>query len=115
VERADARSRQIDRPDGVVDVLQVKANTVEPRPCSLARNLFTKHRDRVALSYEPEPAIPKIARIVGAKGLTSPRPRLAGTGAGPDGSVIWPSCEPQGVAPSSDAGEEMALNKSGEV
>jgi hypothetical protein len=41
--------------------------------------------------------------------------RLAGAGTGPHGSVVWPSGKAQGKRPSADAGEEMALDVSGEV
>jgi hypothetical protein len=40
---------------------------------------------------------------------------LAGTRAGPNRSIVWPSGEAHGMAPSADAGEEMALGVSVEV
>jgi hypothetical protein len=41
--------------------------------------------------------------------------RLARTGTGPNRSIIWPACAPKGVAPNTDAGEEVALRESVEV
>jgi hypothetical protein len=40
--RADARSAQISRPDGVARSFQVSAYKVEPPEAVLARNLFAK-------------------------------------------------------------------------
>jgi len=47
--------------------------------------------------------------------MGSARERLTGTRACPNRSVIGPPGKPQGVGPSSNAGEEMALLISGEV
>jgi hypothetical protein len=115
VERADARSAEIDRPDGVVRRFQVSRNTIEPSKSIRARNLFTKDDARAALANELEPRRPKVARIVGASGFPGVRERLTGTRSGPDGAVVWPSGESQGVTPSADAGEEVALREASEV
>jgi hypothetical protein len=40
---------------------------------------------------------------------------LAGTGAGPDGLVVGPSCKTEGVGPDADPGEEVALGVALEV
>jgi hypothetical protein len=40
---------------------------------------------------------------------------LAGAGAGPDFAVVGPSGESEGVAPDSDASEEVALPEASEV
>jgi len=34
---------------------------------------------------------------------------LAGTASGPDGEVVWYTCEAKGVGPDTDACEEVAL------
>ena len=52
VRRTDARSAEIDSPDGVVRCFQVSVNKVEPTEAVLARNLFSKHRCRLALPDE---------------------------------------------------------------
>lgn len=115
MERADARSAEIRRPDGVIRLFQVSRNTIEPSKSIRARNLLTKDDVREALADELEPRRPKMARIVGAIFLPGVAERLAGTGACPDWPFVWPSGEPQGVGPSADAGEEMALDEAGEV
>lgn len=40
---------------------------------------------------------------------------LAGDAGGPYRLFVWPSCKAQGVAPSADAGEEVALSVASEV
>jgi hypothetical protein len=115
VERADARSRQTDRPDGVAFTFQVIAKTVEPSEGNRARNLFTNDDDRAALANELEPRRPKVARITPASAGAGDRERLTGAAAGPHGSRIGPAGEPEGEAPSADAGEEMALAEAAHV
>jgi hypothetical protein len=115
VERADARSAEITRPDGVVRRFQVSRNTIEPSKSIRARNLLTKDDCRAALRNELVPRRPKVARIIGAIAFPRTRERLTGTTPGPDGSLVRPSGEAQGVAPSADAGEEMALGKSSNI
>jgi hypothetical protein len=66
VERADARSRQTDRPHGVVFSFQVIAKTVEPAVSNRVFNLLTKDDWRAALFDELIPRWPKIAGIVPA-------------------------------------------------
>jgi hypothetical protein len=51
-----------------------------------------------------------MAGIVGAIAFPSAREGLTGTGARPDGSVVRPAGESEGVAPSPDAGEEVTLS-----
>jgi hypothetical protein len=113
--RADAASRQISRPDGVATRFHVSVNKVEPVPAVLTRNLFSKDDWRAALLDEPEPRWPKMARIVGTLAAARHAPRLAGTGACPDSTIVGPSSETQGIAPSSDAGEEMALREPSQI
>jgi hypothetical protein len=50
-----------------------------------------------------------VSLIVAATLLAGRAEGLAGARACPNRSVIRPSCESQGVAPSADAGEEVAL------
>ena len=109
VRRADARSRQIERPDGVVDSFQVSENKVEPVAAVRARSLFAKDRARSALADEWKPRWPKVARIVGTLAFARHAPRLTGTGSRPTFAIVCPAGESERVAPSADAGEEMTL------
>ena len=115
VERADARSAEINRPDGVTRSFQVSVNTVDPAETICARNLFTKDDVRAALAEQVEPRRPKVAAIVGASALPRARERLTGTAPRPDGAIIGPAGEAQGVGPATDAGEEMALLEAAEI
>ena len=58
VRRADARSAEINRPDGVALVFQVSANKVEPSKAVFACNLLAKDALRSALADEPLPCRP---------------------------------------------------------
>lgn len=115
VERADARSRETTRPDGVVFRFQVIAKTVEPPVGNRAFNLFTKDDWRSALAEEVVPRRPKVARIVPASLGAGRREGLTGTTAGPDGTIVGPSGESERVAPATEAGEEMALDEPAHV
>jgi hypothetical protein len=113
--RADARSRQTDRPRGVAATFQVIANKIEPAVSNRALNLFAKQDARLALGNELEPRRPKMARI-GAPSFAPGRGEgLAGTRAGPDGAIVGPSGEAQGDGPTPDPGEEVALVIPGEI
>jgi hypothetical protein len=92
-----------------------KEAKIEPSESIRARNLLTKDDCRAALAYEFEPRRPKMARIVGAIAFPRRRERLTGTTAGPALSIVWPSSEPQRIAPSANAGEEVTLRESSEV
>lgn len=54
----DARSAQIDRPDGVVLSFQVSLNKVEPTEAVFARNLLSKDLRRSADANEMVPVRP---------------------------------------------------------
>lgn len=58
VRRADARSAEIDRPDGVSLSFQVVLYKVEPSKAVLARNLLAKDDARVELADEVMPVRP---------------------------------------------------------
>jgi hypothetical protein len=115
VERADARTRETDRPDGVVFSFQVIAKTIEPSISNRCFNLFTKDDWRAALADELIPRRPKIAGIVPASLGAGRREGLTGAASGPDFAVIRPSGESEREAPSPDAGEEMALSESSNI
>ena len=48
-----------------------------------------------------------MAGIVLPESLSGRAERLTGAGTCPDGAVVGPSCELEGVVPSSDSGEEV--------
>jgi hypothetical protein len=109
VRSAEARSAQIDRPEGVIRSFQVSRNKVEPLEAVAARNLLSKDRCRAALRDETEELRPEVASVVKAASLAGCREGLAGAGAGPDGLVIGHAGHAEREAPAPDAGEEMAL------
>jgi hypothetical protein len=111
----DARSRQTDRPDGVTVSFQVIANKVKPAVSNRSRNLLTKEDWRAALADEAMPRWPKMARIGPPPRFSRTTEGLARTTTRPNRSVIGPSGESEGEAPSADAGEEMALGVASEV
>ena len=115
VRRADARSAQIERPDGVTRAFQVRLNKVEPRKCVLACNLLAKDDARASESNEMKPGGPYMPLIIKPAPCACRAERLARAGAGPDGPIVGPSGLSQGEGPDSNAGEEMALGESGEI
>ena len=112
---ADARSAQIDSPNGVARCFQVSVYSVEPAEAVLARNLLSKDNWRAALCDEPVELGPEVALVFDAFALTGGAERLAGAASGPDGPVVGPSGEAEGVAPDADAGEEVALGVTAQV
>jgi hypothetical protein len=112
---ADARSAQICRPDGVARCFHVRLYSVEPSEAVLARNLLSKDDWRRALANEPMELRPEVALVFERFALPCGGEGLARAGACPDGTVVWPSGEAEGVAPHSDAGEEVALGIASEV
>ncbi len=115
VRRAEPRSAGIDRPDSVTRRFQVSANKVEPSKCVRACNLLAKDNVRSALANEPRPVRPEMALITESRAAPRRGEGLAGAGAGPDGPVVWPAGEAEGIGPGSNAGEEMTLGEPPEV
>lgn len=116
--RPETCSAKISRPDGVVRSLEISGNAVEPLEPIVACNLLPKDDARATELEEPEPRRPEVPLVVvPARSLPDVRgaPWLTGTGAGPHGPIVGPSGEPERVRPSSDPGEEMTLNKPGEL
>jgi hypothetical protein len=111
VRRADARSAQISSPDGVARCFQVSAYNVEPAEAVLARNLLSKDDWRTALGDEPVKLGPEVALVGKSGSLSGGAEGLTRAGASPDGSVVGPSCETEGVGPDADPGEEVALRE----
>jgi hypothetical protein len=112
VRRAEARSREYHRPDGVSQRLQVIVNKVEPRLRVSGRNLLTKDRCRSALADEMEPCRPQVPLVSKPLSPACLAERLARAGSGPDGAIVGPAGASEGVGPDADAGEEVALSVS---
>jgi|ERR1700722_3929601 len=112
--RADARSAQIDRPNGVVRVFQIRLNKVEPLQSKLARNLLSKDNWRLALRDELEPCRPEMPLIIKAACKACRGERLARTAASPNFLIIGNICESERNRPAADAGKKMALGVGGE-
>ncbi len=115
VRSADARSAQISRPKGVARCFHVRLYSVEPAEAILTRNLLSKDDWRTALADEPVELGPEVALIGKSGSFSGGAEGLAGAGAGPDGPVVGPSCETEGVGPDADTGEEVALRVTLEV
>jgi hypothetical protein len=115
VRRADARSAEIDSPDGVARRFQVSVNKVEPTEAVLACNLLTKHDVRAALRDELEPRGPQVPLISKPSALACVAERLAGATARPNSAIVRPPSESEGIGPDADPGEEVTLREAGEV
>lgn len=114
VRSADARSRQYRRPEGVTASFQVRLNKVEPAEAVSARNLLSKDCWRDAdeiliLAEEVEPDRPEVSSVVEAPTLSCGAKGLAGAASRPNGSIIWPASESEGMTPNSDAREGVEL------
>jgi hypothetical protein len=109
VGRPDARSAEIDRPNGVVRSFQVSRYKVEPSEPSRACNLLAKDDCRTELRDKMEEGGPEVPLVSSPKSAACRAERLAGTGAGPGGALVGPSGLPEGVTPGSNSCEPMAL------
>jgi hypothetical protein len=113
--RADARSRQYGRPDGVTKSFQVIRHKIEPVMANRRLNLFSKNRCRPPRADEPEPDGPEMTRIGEAGASSGSRKTLAGTRSCPCRALVRPARQPEREGPAADSGEEMALGKSGKI
>jgi hypothetical protein len=77
--RADARSAQICRPDGVARGFHVSAYKVEPTEAVLARNLLSKDDCRLALADEVVPMRPEVPLVSNPRSSACRAERLART------------------------------------
>jgi hypothetical protein len=68
-----------------------------------------------ALADEPEHLGPQVTLVCVSFPLSGGGKWLAGTGAGPDRSVVGPACELKGVVPAADAREQVNPGKSANV
>jgi hypothetical protein len=115
VRSADARRAQISRCAGVARSFQVSLYKVEPLEAIFACNLLAKDDWRPALADESKELGPEMSLVGKSGAFTGGAKRLTGARAGPDGTIVGPSCKTQGVAPDADAGEEMTLDETCEV
>ncbi len=115
VRSTDARSRERDRPDPVSQTFQVILYKVDPRVCVATCNLLSKDRCRAPLRDEVMEGGPEMPLVIKPSARACRAERLARAGTGPNRSVIGPAGTPQGQAPYSDAGEEVALGESAQV
>jgi hypothetical protein len=78
-------------------------------PLHSARNLFAKDCCRSSLLDKPQPGRPKVPLVSKPRLAACRGERLAWAASGPNRPVIRPTSKTQGVAPSADAGEKVAL------
>ena len=90
-------------------------NKVEPVKAILACNLLAKDDARAALADEVVEDRPEVSAVVEPAAFACRAEGLTWATSGPDWTVVVPSGKTQGVAPPSDAGEEMALGVADEV
>jgi hypothetical protein len=107
--RSFAASRQIRRCDGIVELFQVKRYSIEPFKSVVWRNLLAKERCRAALRDEAVELGPQVPLVHFALSLAGARKRLAWAASSPNPNIVWPPCELEGIGPSADPGEEVAL------
>jgi hypothetical protein len=113
--QSDARRAQIGGPAGISHCFQVSLYSSVPLAAILVRNLLSKDRCRLALGDEVVKSGPEVSFVGMALSESRARKRLTRAGSGPDGPVVGPTGEAQGVGPSADSGEEMALRVSGKI
>ncbi len=109
VRSTDARRRERDGPESVVQGFQVNLYKVEPRFCVFARNLLSNDRCRLALLNEVVKGGPEMPLIIKPAAFTCRAERLARATSCPDRLIVGPSGLSQGVTPDPDPGKEVAL------
>jgi hypothetical protein len=112
---AEARSANIDSPDGVIRCFQVSAYKVEPAETVATGNLLSSHDWRAALRDEAIEVGPEVAIVGNASALSGRTEGLAGARPCPDRSVVSPARETERKPPAADAGEEVALGEASDV
>ena len=111
----DARRRERDDPEGVTQTFQVVLYKVDPRLCVFACNLLSKDFWRSALLDEPVEVWPQVPLVSKPRSFACLAERLARTGTGPHGSVVWASGLAKRVTPHSDASEEVTLREASQI
>lgn len=107
VVRTRARGFHRQAPHGVAQGTQITSHKSEP--FRRARNLLSKDDCRVALADKLSPDRPEVAVVVEAFLITGEAEGLAGARASPNRSIVSPTGRPEGVRPSANPGEEVAL------
>lgn len=107
---SDASSAQIGGPDSIGVALQIRANAGQPFVASLSRNLLSKNDCRSALGDKASKDWPQMPLVCEPDLLPGRGKRLAGAGTSPNRSAVSPSGKSERMRPSTDAGEEMALD-----
>jgi hypothetical protein len=115
VECARARTAQIGACCAIGQCFKVSANTREPCPSSLARNLLSKDNWRAALANEAAELRPKVTRVLRPSALACAAEWLARAGAGPRHASVRPAGKAQRNTPAADTGEEVALDEPSQV
>lgn len=109
VRGAEAPSRNINRPAGVVFLRQVSVNKVEPSVAVFSASLLAKDHDGSSRGNEPKELGPEMPLVLERFAPAGDREGLAGTGARPDGSVVSPSGLPKRIRPDPYPGEKVTL------
>lgn len=91
VRSAEARSAEIERPEGVARSFQVSLNSVEPSKSVLGRNLLAKDDVRGVGSNEAEELGPQVTVVSGAGALACRAEGLAGARSCPNRSGVVPT------------------------
>ena len=113
VRRVDGASRDIDRPEGVARVFQIRGCSVEPMAANRSINLLS-HDDRgPAGGDEGKEVGPQVPWITSPEALSRDAFALARTGAGPNRSD--PAGEFARDFPEPGAGEEVSALVAGEI
>jgi len=112
---SDARSAGIENPIGVIRVLQVRSNNVEPSESVNARYLLAKANERSSCFDESKELWPKMPFVVERFAFAGRAEGLAWAGAGPDFAAVGPSGESQCIAPDGDSSEPVALSESFDI
>jgi hypothetical protein len=115
VRGVDRESWEIGAPAGVAFSFQISSNSVEPTVASRSRNLLS-HDDRGPDGGDEAMEVgPQVPWIVCTGAFARDTERLTWARPCPDWPVVWPSGETKGEGPSTDSGEEVALDEASEV
>ena len=109
------RSRDIDRPAGVIFTSQISGDSVEPIEASLSRNLLSNDDSGPAGTDEAKHVGPQMPWIVSPGAFAGLRERLTGAGARPKRSVVGPAGKAGGDRPEPTSGEQVDLGEASHV
>jgi len=104
--RADARSRENNRPAGVTFCFQVRENSIEPSVSNRCFNLLPKNALRFALSDEPESDRPQVTLVFAPFTFSGRTERLTGETGAPNRSACRPACKLEREIPSGNPSEK---------